>query len=99
MAKNMAPKGKKPFMFKIKVNVWSVLFLILAIFFIAPLILTGIQLTGNSNKVEISQLLSDIREEKVDKVLVENEKLLVTYKDGSTKFSTKEQSQSFDEIF
>ncbi len=91
-------KGKKQFLFKIKVNIWSILFLLMAIFFIAPLILTGIQLSGNSNKVEISQLLSDVKEQKVDKVLVENEKLIVTYKDGSTKFSTKEVSQSFDEL-
>ncbi len=55
-------------------------------------------MSSSPNKVEISQLMGDIKESKVDKVLIENSKLIVTYKDGSTKFSTKEDAQSFSDL-
>ncbi len=91
-------KGKEQFLFKVKINVWSIVMTVMFIFLVAPLVLAAIQMGSGSSKVEISQLLSDIKEQKVDKVLVENEKLIITYKDGTTKFSTKEQAQSFDEL-
>jgi len=91
-------KKKKQFLFKIKINVWTIAVVLFAIFFIAPVILTGIQLGGGENKVELSQLASDIKEKKVKKVLIENEKLVVTYNDGATKFSTKEENQNFTEF-
>lgn len=92
------PNGKKPFQMKIKINLWTVTISILAIFFVLPILLTAFQLSSNSNKVEISQLMGDIKESKVDKVLIEGSKLIVTYKDGTTKFSTKEDAQSFSDL-
>ena len=91
------PKGKE-FLFKVKINVWTVLMTVMIIFFVLPVILAAIQFGDTENKVEISQLLTDIKDQKVDKVLIENERLIVNYKDGSTKFSTKEVSQSFNEL-
>ncbi|MEK7550259.1 MAG: ATP-dependent zinc metalloprotease FtsH [Patescibacteria group bacterium] len=96
--KNGKKAKKRQFLFKIKINVWTIAFVLFAMFFIAPIILAGIQLGGSENKVELSQLITDIRDKKVKKVLIENEKLIVTYNDDTTKLSTKEESQNFTEF-
>ena len=49
-------------------------------------------------KVETSQALIDIKEEKVAEVMVEDEKLLLTYNDGTTRIATKETQESFAEL-
>lgn len=81
-----------------KINLWTVAAALLVVFFVIPLIITGIQLTGGSSNVEISQLLTDIKGGKVDKVQIESNKLIINYKDGATKFSTKEDSEGFTSI-
>ncbi len=88
-------KSGKQFQFKLKINLWTVGLALLVIFFVIPLIVTGIQLAGNSTSIGISQVLSDIKADKVDKVQLEGNKMIVTYKDGTTKFSTKEDSEGF----
>lgn len=89
---------KKQFVFKLKINVWKILTLLFVIFFVVPVILTGFQLAQTENKVELSQLAKDIKDGKVKKVLIENEKLVVTYKDDSIKISTKEEGQNFTDF-
>ncbi|HKB88089.1 MAG TPA: ATP-dependent zinc metalloprotease FtsH [Patescibacteria group bacterium] len=90
--------GKKQFQFKLKLNLWTVALSILAIFFIVPVIVAGVQMVGGSNSVDVSQLLTDIKGNKVDKILIESNKLVVTYKDGTTKFSTKEDVEGFSTL-
>lgn len=87
--------SKKPVQFKLKINLWTVALIFMMIFFVIPMIVAGIQVVSDGNNVEISQLLSDIRESKVDKVKVESNKLIINYKDGSVKFSTKEGVEGF----
>jgi cell division protease FtsH len=94
----MDPKKKKGFQFKLKLNLWSVAIAIITVFFIIPVIIAGVQLSGNSNKVDISQVLNDIKAGKVNKVTIESSKLVVDYKDGSTKLSTKEDSEGFGQL-
>lgn len=89
---------KKQFQFKLKLNLWTVAITFLFIFFVLPVIIAGIQVVGGSNSLEISQLLTDIKAGKVDKVQIESNKLLVNYKDGSIKFSTKEESEGFSQL-
>jgi len=96
--KNNTPQGKSPFKLKIKINLWTVAITLMIFFFVVPVIITGFQMSSSNSKVEISQLMGDIKDNRVDKVLIENAKLIVTYKDGSTKFSTKEESQSFSDL-
>src|SRR3990167_2706532 len=91
-------KSKKQFMLKLKINIWTVALALVLILFVGPLLIAGIQLGSSSNKVDISQLVTDIKDKKVDKVLVESNKLLITYKDKSTKISTKEEGQNFTDI-
>ena len=91
-------KGKKQFQFKLKVNLWTVALTFLVIFFVIPGIIAAFQTIGTSNNENISQILTDIKAGKVDKVTVDSTKLIVTYKDGGIKLSTKEDGESFSEV-
>jgi len=51
-----------------------------------------------SKEVKVSQMLSDIRENKVDKVEVFANRLVIKYKDGSEGVSRKEGQESFSEL-
>ena len=89
---------RKNFRFKVKINLWTIALGFLIVFFVIPVVIAGLQLAGTSSKVEISQVLSDIKEGKVEEVMIENNKLVVGYKDGSTKFSTKEEGEGFGSL-
>ena len=91
-------QAKKQFQFKLKLNLWTVALSILAVFFIVPVIIAGVQMAGSSNSVDISQLMNDIKGGKVDKVLIESNKVVVTYKDSTVKFSTKESVEGFSQL-
>ena len=95
MEPQKTPKGKKQVQFRLKLNLWTAAGAILVLFFVIPLIVTGIQSFGASNNVTISQVVSDIKGGKVDKITIEGNKLLVSYKDGSAKISTKEDVEGF----
>lgn len=91
-------QSKKQFQFKLRINLWTVAVVLLILFFVVPIIITGFQLSGSSNSVDISQVLNDVKSGKVEKVQIENNKMIVTYKDGGVKFSTKEDSQGFSQL-
>ncbi|MCX6705467.1 MAG: ATP-dependent zinc metalloprotease FtsH, partial [Candidatus Woesebacteria bacterium] len=91
-------QGKKQFQFKLKLNLWTIALTFFVIFFIIPGIIAAFQTLGSSSKENISQLLTDIKGGKVDKVSVDSTKLTVTYKDGSVKLSTKEDGESFSDL-
>lgn len=95
----MATNGqKKNFQFKFKINLWTVAIGFFILIFLAPLFLSAFDLRNTDQKLEISQALSDIKENKIDKVTVENDRIILTYKDGSTKYTTKETSESFADL-
>ncbi len=91
-------KGKKQFQFKLKLNLWTIALTFFVIFFVIPGIIAAFQTFGNSSKENVSQVLTDIKAGKVDKVTVDSTKLTVTYKDGSLKLSTKEDTESFSDL-
>jgi cell division protease FtsH len=91
-------KGKRHFVFRFKINIWTVLLGILFILFFLPLLISFVELSGQEGKVDISQAMLDIKEEKVEKVLVQNEKVILNYKDGSIKTTTKEEQDSFSDL-
>src|SRR3972149_4567237 len=97
-AKKDGGKGRRRFIFKFKVNIWTILLGVFLVIFFLPLIMSFGQMQGASAKVDISKALSDIKEEKVDKVSIENERIILNYKDGSIKTTTKEQSESFADL-
>lgn len=92
------PVIKKRLEFKIKINIWRILLFFLFLIFFLPFLVTVFDLQRTEKNVDISQALLDIKDGKVKDVLVQNEKLILNYEDGSTKTSVKEQSESFSEL-
>ena len=95
----MKNKNTKRFQFKLKINLWTVL-IGLAIFFfvLVPFITSFSSVVGGEGKVELSQAVNDIKNQKVDKVVIENDTLILTYKDGSVKTSSKESGVTFPDL-
>lgn len=91
-------KKKKRFELRFKITIWKVLIISFLIIFFLPVVLSLTQLSGMSEKVEISQLLTDIKDGKVGEVLVQDNKLLLTYTDGTSKTATKENTESFTDL-
>jgi len=90
--------GKRRVEFKFKLNLWTIVIGVLLVLFFLPLFLSFVEMQRGQARVEISQVLTDIKEEKIEKVEIENEKVLLTYKDGSSKISTKEENESFSDL-
>lgn len=89
------PTKKKQVTVKLKVNIWTIVFGILLVLFFIPPLMSMLGFSGVSNKVDLSAALADIREEKIEKVVIEKDNLILTYKDGGTKLTTKEEGESF----
>lgn len=91
-------KNQKHFQFKLKFNLWTILLGGFLVLFLLPLFFSAFEMKGSSTKLELSQALSDIKDGKIEKVSVENEKVILTYKDGATKYTIKEANESFTDI-
>ncbi len=92
------PPAKRRFEFKLKINLWTIVIGFLLVIFFLPLLLSFTEMRKEDNKIEISQALSDIKQEKVEKVEVQDERISLTYKDGDIKISTKEENENFSEL-
>jgi cell division protease FtsH len=92
------PPAKRRFEFKLKFNLWTIVIGFLLIIFFLPLLLSFAEMQKENNKIEISQALSDIKQEKIEKIEVQDERILLTYKDGDIKISTKEENENFSEL-
>ena len=99
-AKNTGRPGNKKQLkvFKIKINFWTVVIIVLILLFTLPFLFSFAGFSGFEDNIDISSALSDIKEGKVDSVEVQNEKVLLTYKDESTKVAIKEENQSFADL-
>lgn len=91
-------KGPKQVKVKLRINLWTILGAIFIIFFIIPGFIAALQSFSDSSKENVSQVMSDIKEGKVERVNVEGSKLLITYKDGPVKISTKEDTENFSDL-
>lgn len=85
---------KKQVTVKMKVNIWTIVFGILLVLFFVPPLLSMFGFSNVENKVDLSVALNDMREEKIEKIVIEKDNLVLTYKDGSTKLTTKEEGES-----
>jgi len=94
--KNLKP-GKKV-QFKIKINFWKMIMGTMLLIFFIPFILAIFQFKGMETKLNISQALTDIREGKVKEVIVQDEKIILTYKNDSIKTTIKETGESFTDL-
>lgn len=93
--------GKKPqkgIEIKLKINLWKVVVAFIMFMFFAPILLSFFQTQIDESKVDLSTLMTDIKDGKVDKVVAQEQKLIVTYRDGAIKFSTKDTGASFPEL-
>jgi len=93
-----APKPKKRVEFKLRINLWKILIGMLLLLFFLPFLISVFQLQSTESKVDTSQALLDIKENKVEEVLVQDEKLIMTYKDGTINIATKEDGESFADL-
>ncbi len=102
MDENKRPKSKVPKIpekgIKIKINLVRVGIAILIFLTITPFILAFFQNQIDKGETPLSQALDDVRNNKVDKIIVEGDKLTFSYKEGSIKTSTKENTISFTEV-
>lgn len=91
-------KSGRRFEFRLKINLWKVLIAIFLVIFFLPFLISIFEFQRSESRLETSQALIDIKEDKVREVLVQDSKLILTYKDGSTKIATKEESESFADL-
>jgi len=93
----MRPIGekKKEVKIKIRINFRTILLGLFILLFVLPALAAFFDFKGTETKLELSQALTDIKDGKVTKVMVEGDKLLLTYGDNSVKYTTKESTDSF----
>ena len=63
--------------------------------FFAPIILSFFEIRGINEKVETSQALLDIKEGEVKEIVVQDEKIFLTYENNTSKIATKEEGEKF----
>lgn len=91
-------KNKKPKTLMMRINIWSVVFTVLLVMFMLPGLLSFFGLSTTGEKIALSDVMSDIKNEKIEKITVEDEKVFLEYKDGAVKFTVKEQGESLNEL-
>lgn len=96
--KSTTGKKKKRVEIRMKLNLWKVLIAFFLFVFFAPFILSFFEIQNLGNEVETSRALTDIKEGKVEEVLVQDDKLLLTYEGDETKIATKESGDSFTDL-
>src|SRR4030043_1157813 len=83
------PKQQKKYEFRLKINLWKAFLGIIILLFFLPFIMSLFQFRTSEGSVDTSQALSDIKDDKVKEVLIQNNKMILTYKDGLVKTATK----------
>jgi len=90
------PKIKK-FEFKFKINLKNFLLWALILWVGFSFLISLRMQTAGKEKISLSQVLTDIKQGKIEKIEIEDSKLYLTYKDGQTFLSQKEPGVSFTE--
>ncbi|MDO8452428.1 MAG: AAA family ATPase, partial [bacterium] len=94
---NGKPKGKK-FQFKFKLNLRNILFIFLVLVLGGPVLLSMGSVRDGQGSLPLSQVVADIKEERIQNVSISGDKLTIHYKDGSDKIAIKEGSESFTDV-
>ncbi len=90
--------SKKKVELKIKINLWKILIAFTLFIFFAPFLLSIFEVANTNQKLDISQALADIKDEKVKEIVVQDAKLVLTYQDGSIKTTTMEQTDTLSNL-
>lgn len=91
------PKKSKRVEIRLKLSLSRIILAVIFFIFFFPFILSLFNF-GGETKVDTSQMLNDIKEGKIKEVSVQDDKLLLTYNDGSIKTATKESTESFADL-
>jgi len=83
---------------KIKLDIRKILLAFFILFFLIPFVISLFEFQNNTSKLEISQAMNDIREDKIKKITVDENKIILTYKDDQVKYTNKESSESFTDL-
>ena len=89
---------KKQLKLKIKLDIKKILLVVFILFFLVPFVISFFEIQNNSSKLEISQAMGDIKAEKVKKITVDENKIVLTYQDDSVKSTNKESTESFTDL-
>lgn len=98
--KNVKTREIKIFSFKIDLNQLmnkGLLYLFIGLLFL-PFIISLVQ-SNSTEKITLSQMVADVREEKVEKIEVAGNDLRLIYKDEVNRVARKENNQQLVEIF
>jgi len=90
--------GSKKIQVRVRLNLWKILVGFIIFLFFFPVLLSLFEVGSSSQKLNIGQALTDIKEGKVREVSVTDNKLILTYKDDSVKLTTKESQDSLFSI-
>jgi cell division protease FtsH len=92
-------KGNKIGEFRFDFNIRNLLIFLIGLLFVFYVYSIITKDVGKDQKTTpISQVVQDIKDGKVDKVEVQNNKVIATYKDGKKTESSKEQNGTFTQI-
>ena len=75
------------------------LVLLLIFFFLSTVFAIFSQSTEREKKIPLNQVIQDIEEEKIDRILISNNDLEIFYKDGEKALSKKEPEISLSQLF
>src|SRR3989344_1842937 len=79
-------------------KLWILLIAFFLVIFFLPFLVSLLQIQSTESKVDTSQALLDVKEGRVEEIMIQDEKLILNYKDGSTKLATKESGESFADL-
>src|SRR3990172_2073441 len=95
---NHKNKKNEKIQVRFKFNLWKILLVVFFIIFLLPFMISVFEMRSSDIQIETSQALNDIKENKIETIQVQDDKLILTYKDDSTKFTTKESGERFSEL-
>jgi len=90
--KNGNGNGKHKKIFELRLDLKNIFLVIIVGFFILSIISSFSQFEDQTSKKSLSQVLEEVKKNKIKTITVENTKLTVKYKDGKTFVSNKEAS-------
>ena len=98
----MKPRLPKPKMKKFELrfhfNLRTLLLILLILFFTVPFFFSLSGVRQGTEEIALSTALGDIKERKVEKVHIEQDRVSLTYKDGVARVAFKESNESFGQI-
>ena len=96
--KNGGNGGRRGFQFKFQFSLRNILLILLLLFFLGPLVLSMSNFRPGEEKISLSQVLGDIKAEKIETIKISDSRLTVLYKGGGEKIAIKESSESFTQV-